>query len=177
MLGTVGEVGTESHEGLAAVEVVGVGDAEWFREVEAALGREYRLHRAAQFGLYREGHFSTLGPVPRHVLFDHRTGIGVDDDDDVVEARGVRVRGEEVDDALAVFTDRGELFYAAITTGATGGENYERRTAQRDHRTTADAQVIPAPKPVMSAYSPALIRPFSRASKNASGIDELDVLP
>jgi hypothetical protein len=36
---------------------------------------------------------------------------------------------------------------------------------------------MPAPNPVMSAYSPGFTRPFSRASKNASGIDELEVFP
>jgi len=55
-----------------------------------------------------------------------------------------------------------------VPPGATGREDDQRRSAQRDHRTTAEAHVIPAPKPVMSAYSPDLIRPFSRASKKAS---------
>ena len=59
------------------------------------------------------------------MLFDHRTGIGVDHDDDVVEARGVRIRGEEVDDALAVLADRGELLHPAVTTGASSGEDDE----------------------------------------------------
>src|SRR5487761_2015432 len=104
------------------------------------------------------------GPVLGDVLFDLRTGLGVDHDDDVVEARGVGVRGDEVDDALAVQSNGGELLHPAVTSGPSRGEDDQRRTAHRDHRMMADAQVIPAPKPVINAYSPGLIRPFERAS-------------
>ena len=88
-----------------------------------------------------------------------------------------RVRGQEVDHALTVFADGRQLLHPAVTPGATGGEDDERRSAQRDHRTTAEAHVMPAPNPVMSAYSPGLMRPFSRASKKASGMEELEVFP
>ncbi len=43
-----------------------------------------------------------LRPVLGDVLLDLGTGLGVDDDDNVVEARGVGVRGDEVNDAFAV---------------------------------------------------------------------------
>jgi hypothetical protein len=111
------------------------------------------------------------------VLFDLWSGIGIDDDDDVVESGGPGVRGQEVDDALTVLADRCQLLHPAVAPGATGGEDNERRSAQRDHRTTAEAHVIPAPKPVMSAYSPGFTRAFSRASKKASGMEELEVFP
>jgi hypothetical protein len=112
------------------------------------------------------------------VLFDLGAGVGIDDDDDVVESRGVGVRGEQVDDGLAVLADRGELLHAAVTAGPAGGEDDEGWSlTHHDHLTIAEAHVIPAPKPVINAYSPALTRPFSRASWKARGIEELEVLP
>ena len=87
----------------------------------------------------------------RHVLLDLGAGVGVDDDDDVVEARGVGVGGDEVDDAFAVHADGGELLDAAVAAGATGGQDDERGSAHLDHLMTAEAHVIPAPKPVSRA--------------------------
>ncbi len=85
------------------------------------------------------------------MLDDLGTGLGVDHDHDVVEARGVGIRRDEVDDALAVEADGSQLLYPSVATGATGREDDERRSAHLDHRRTADAHVIPAPKPVSSA--------------------------
>ncbi len=111
------------------------------------------------------------------MLFDLGTGVGVDDDDHVLEAGGEGVRGDEVDHGLAVHAYGRELLEAAVASSATRGEDDERGFGHYDQRTIAEAQVMPAPKPVMSAYSPGLIRPFWRASSKASGIDALEVLP
>ena len=67
----------------------------------------------------------SLGQRAATCCFDLGTGVGVDDDDDVVEARGPRVRGEEVDDALAVLADGCQLLDPAVAPGATGGEDDE----------------------------------------------------
>ena len=59
---------------------------------------------------------------------------------------------DEIDDAFAVHPDRGELLQAsAVSTGPPGSEDDEGRTVHHDQRTIAEAQVNPAPKPVMSA--------------------------
>ena len=104
-MGTDGESFAEEEEGRASVEVVGVGDAEGLGQIQGTLGREYRVHRAAQAALNGEADFVFFGPARGDVLFDLRTGFGVDHDDDVFESRGPRVRGQEIDDALAVLAD------------------------------------------------------------------------
>ena len=57
------------------------------------------------------------------VLFDLRTGLGIDHDDDVFEPRRVRIGGDEVDDALAVNTNGGELLHPAITSCTARGKD------------------------------------------------------
>ena len=66
-------------------------------------------------------------------------------------------------------------FDAAVATGAAGGEDDER--GHEGQRSTALDQVIPAPNPVSSSTSPGAIRPSSKASTSASGIEALEVLP
>ena len=105
-----------------------------------------------------------FGPELRHVVNDPRSRFGIDDDHHVVKPGGEGVGGNEVNDPFAVQANGSQLLQPAVTASAPGGQDDERRAVHHDHRTTEEAQVIPAPKPVMSAYSPGLMRPFWRAS-------------
>src|SRR5581483_11107125 len=60
---------------------------------------------------------------------------------------------------------------------AAGDDDDPRFHQPGSQRITADAQVIPAPKPTSSTRSPGATRPWSTASTRASGIDADDVLP
>jgi hypothetical protein len=58
------------------------------------------------------------------MLLNLGTRVRVNNDDNVVEARGVGVGGDEVNHALTVQADGGELLHAAVATGPSGGKDY-----------------------------------------------------
>src|SRR5262249_7011970 len=60
---------------------------------------------------------------------------------------------------------------------ATGDEYRAAHSAVPPQRSTALAAVMPAPKPTKRTRSPSSIRPASRASASASGMDADDVFP
>jgi len=90
-VGTGGESLAEQKKGRATVEVIGVGDAERFGQVQIILSGEHRVYGAAQATLDREADLAFLRPARGDVLFDLLSGFGIDDDDDVFKTRGPRV--------------------------------------------------------------------------------------
>ena len=135
------------------------------------------MHGAERSLLNAEPHLNRARPRLGDMGLDQRSAVGVHHEDDAPEAGGDGIAGQQVDDGLTVGTDGGEWLHATEAPGPPCGEDDQRGPAHRDHRSTALAQVIPAPKPVSSMVSPFETRPESMASTSASGIDADEVLP
>ena len=65
------------------------------------------------------------GQKRRTCFFDLGSGVGIDDDDDALEAGGEGVRGDEVDHGLTVHANGRELLETAVTSCAACGEDDE----------------------------------------------------